>query len=48
MDWITCNDCGEEYKVISDTLESVAFCPFCGTEIELEYDERDDEDEEDY
>ena len=42
MDWITCPDCDEEFKIITDSLESISFCPFCAEEIDLEYDEEDD------
>jgi len=40
MKWITCNECDEEFRVITESLESVAFCPLCGSEL---YDEEDDD-----
>lgn len=44
MKWITCNTCDEEFRVISESLSSVTYCPFCGTDIEEEDDEEEDED----
>lgn len=38
-DWIICNTCEEEFRVVSDALTEVGFCPFCGSEIEQELDE---------
>jgi predicted amidophosphoribosyltransferase len=35
-DWIICSSCGEEFKVITDSLETPAFCPLCGEELEDE------------
>lgn len=45
MDWIECQDCGEEFKVISSSVDLVEFCPFCGSAVELELEEEDDEDD---
>lgn len=45
MKWVNCNVCDEEFRVISESLESVAYCPFCGNDIEE--DEEEDEDYED-
>lgn len=45
-DWHYCESCDSEFKVVSDTVdqeEVIAFCPYCGTEME----EQEDEDEED-
>lgn len=45
MKWIECNNCHEEFRVISDALASVEYCPFCGDDIvEEELDEEFDED----
>lgn len=38
-DWHYCENCDTEFKVISDDLDEVAFCPFCGEEITEEGDE---------
>ena len=40
-DWHYCENCDTEFKVISDALDEVAFCPYCGEEI------IDDDNEED-
>lgn len=43
-DWIWCEECDNEFKVLSDsTNEHINYCPFCGTDIE---DEEDDDIEE--
>jgi rRNA maturation endonuclease Nob1 len=44
-DWIECQSCWAEFRVVSDTDESVTFCPYCGGEIEHEDDEDDVYDE---
>jgi rRNA maturation endonuclease Nob1 len=41
MKWIECQSCWTEFRVVSDTDEIVAFCPYCGCEVEHK-----DEDEE--
>ena len=46
-DWIECQSCWSEFKVVSDTDELVAFCPYCGAEVEPEDDEGEEEFEED-
>lgn len=46
-DWIECQSCWAEYRVVSDSDETVQYCPYCGGEIELE-DEDEDEDYDDY
>ncbi len=43
-DWIECQSCWAEFKIVSDSDELPQFCPFCGGEVEHD----DDEDEEDY
>jgi|LakMenE01Jun11ns_1017448.scaffolds.fasta_scaffold9952471_3 rRNA maturation endonuclease Nob1 len=46
MKWITCQDCEEEFRVITDSLEPITYCPLCGSDLpeaELEDDELDNE-----
>lgn len=43
-DWIICDSCETEFKIMTDSLEPTCYCPFCGSEIE----EESDEDDEDY
>lgn len=43
MKWITCENCEEEFRVITDSHNEVQFCPLCGNDIPEEIDE-DDED----
>lgn len=45
MDWITCPSCEEEFKVITESLESIAYCPFCGEDTTYEEDIEEDEDD---
>ena len=40
-DWVACECCEAEFKIISDNTEDVAFCPYCGEPLEIE--EEDDE-----
>jgi uncharacterized paraquat-inducible protein A len=40
-EWTTCEECETEFRVISDNHNSIAYCPYCGYELEFE----DDEDE---
>jgi rRNA maturation endonuclease Nob1 len=45
MKWITCPECEEDFRVITDSLNPVTYCPLCGSDLpedELE-DEFDDE-----
>lgn len=42
MDWITCTTCEEEFRVLG-TIDEPRYCPYCGTELELDFDELDDE-----
>jgi hypothetical protein len=41
-EWYTCSHCEEEFRVLSDSLSPVIFCPFCGE------DDFDDEDSEEF
>jgi hypothetical protein len=46
MKWITCNECEEEFRVITDSLDPVIYCPLCGADLpeeELEDEELDNE-----
>lgn len=44
-DWVECQSCMVEFKVVSDTDEPLAYCPYCGSDIE--HDEIEEEFEED-
>lgn len=44
MKWIDCQSCLTEFRVVSETDELVAYCPYCGGEIE--HEEEDEEDQE--
>jgi hypothetical protein len=46
-DWILCNVCESEYKVITtNPMEAVQWCPFCGSETEESQEEESDYEEE--
>ena len=45
-DWIECQSCWAEFKVVSDSDETVTFCPYCGGDVEDT--EEDVEEEDDY
>jgi rRNA maturation endonuclease Nob1 len=40
-DWITCSECEEDFRVVTDSLNPISFCPLCGEDI-LEEDEDED------
>jgi rRNA maturation endonuclease Nob1 len=44
-DWHYCENCDTEFKVISDDLDKVEFCPSCGEEIVDESEDDEDWDE---
>ena len=44
MKWITCDSCDEEFRVITESLEPISYCPLCGSDI-YEDDPEEDEDE---
>lgn len=42
-DWHYCESCESEFKVVSDNLDDILYCPFCSEEIETEADEDEDD-----
>jgi rRNA maturation endonuclease Nob1 len=44
MDWVTCEVCDETFKVITDGLKTIEYCPYCGSDIEALEIEEDEED----
>lgn len=47
-DWVECESCWAEFRVVSDSDEIVSFCPFCGTEIDCSEDDEDEDYEDEY
>lgn len=41
-DWVECQSCWAEFKVVSDTDEPLGFCPFCGEVVEAEDDDEEE------
>jgi rRNA maturation endonuclease Nob1 len=39
MKWITCTNCEEEFRVITDSLQPITYCPLCGEDIDEPLDE---------
>jgi predicted RNA-binding Zn-ribbon protein involved in translation (DUF1610 family) len=39
MDWKTCPSCEEEFKIVTESLMTPIFCPFCGEDLEDDLDE---------
>jgi Zn finger protein HypA/HybF involved in hydrogenase expression len=37
-----CDDCSEQFEIITDSLESPKYCPFCGGFISVDSDEEDE------
>lgn len=49
MKWHDCKSCGEEFRVITDSVVHIEYCPFCGADIvDEEEEDYDDEEDEDY
>ena len=42
---ITCEECDANFDVLSDLIERVDFCPFCGESIPIEPDGWDEEED---
>jgi uncharacterized paraquat-inducible protein A len=42
MKWISCQECEEEFRVITESMESVTYCPLCGADLPEE-DVNDDD-----
>lgn len=49
-DWVECESCGTEFRVVSDTKvdDPVAFCPYCGEELDIADEDEEFEEDEDY
>jgi uncharacterized Zn-finger protein len=45
-DEFNCDYCDTDFKIAHDHLQDVAFCPFCGTE--LEHEDVNDDSEKDW
>lgn len=41
-EWITCQNCEDEFRVITDSLVGASYCPLCGSAIEDDDLEDDD------
>ena len=35
----SCSECGSEYTIISANWESIQYCPFCGVDNTMPYDD---------
>lgn len=41
-----CYNCETNYQILSDeTLVEVSFCPYCGADIDEDYEDEDDEED---
>ena len=43
MKWITCAECEEEFRVITDSLDHVTYCPLCGSDLPSEEDDEEED-----
>ena len=43
MDWIECQSCWAEFKLISDVDSPISYCPYCGEPVEITDEDEDDE-----
>ena len=46
-DWIECDSCLAEYRIISDCDETITYCPYCGEIMDTESDEDEDDEYDD-
>lgn len=44
MNWITCIECEEEFRVITESIELISYCPFCSADIVEQEDDEETED----
>ena len=42
-DWMFCSACDTEFNIVSDTEQIISFCPFCGSNLDDDFDELDDD-----
>ena len=48
-DWVECEGCWAEFRVVSESFATVEYCPFCGDPASLKDDEEElYEEDEDY
>lgn len=47
-DWVECGSCWAEFRVVSDTDEPLAYCPYCGGELDLETEDEDEDEDYDF
>ena len=40
-DWTTCDSCEAEFKIITDAVIPIAWCPYCGEELAIELEDED-------
>lgn len=43
---VFCNNCEADFVIESNSLMPISFCPNCGSEVEVDYDEAEDWDDE--
>jgi rRNA maturation endonuclease Nob1 len=36
MKWTSCHECGEEFRIITESYDRPTFCPMCGHDLEDE------------
>lgn len=41
-EWECCEVCDSEFKIVTTSDEKISYCPFCGSDIEIEQPEEDD------
>ena len=46
MNWILCDHCEEEFRIITDSLTIPHYCPMCGEDLDLDDDILEEEWEE--
>jgi ribosomal protein S27E len=36
MDWVECEECGIEFKVLSDSNKRIVYCPYCAEPLNMD------------
>jgi hypothetical protein len=45
---LTCDDCYESFEILTESDSQICYCPFCGSEMDINDSEDDDNDDEEW
>jgi predicted nucleic acid-binding Zn ribbon protein len=46
MKWYECSECAEEFRVITESVTPITYCPLCGSDLEETVDEDEEYEDE--